>query len=144
MVNKGTAPATLADVQKLKLGSQVGTTGLDFATSRIKPSTAPQVFQDTATMFNALLAKTVDGLVFDVAIVLPQSKVKGYEGTAIVAQFKTGEGYGILLPKGSANLASVNQMLKASIADGTLSRFSLKYVSVDPAEVAKIPTIDVP
>ena len=144
MVLKGTTAATLADVKKLKLGSQVGTTGLDYANTQIKPNSATQVFQDTATMFNALLAKTVDGLIFDVAIVLPQTKVSGYENTAIIDQFKTGEGYGIVLPKGSPNLTKINDLLKAQTDDGTLARYSNKYVQVDPAEVARIPFITAP
>jgi polar amino acid transport system substrate-binding protein len=141
MVNKGTTAATMADVQKLQLGSQTGTTGLDYITNTVKPSKDPKVFQDTASMFNALLAKTVDGILFDTAILLPQSKQPGYENTAVIAQFKTGEGYGILLPKDSANLAKVNEMLKAQKDDGTLTRFSQAYVQIDPAEVAKIPVI---
>lgn len=144
MVNKGTDPKTLDDVKKLQLGSQSGTTGLDYINDNIKPDKTSKVFQDTPSMFNALLAKTVDGVVFDTAILLPQSKQKGYENTALVAQFRTGEGYGILLQKGSANLTRVNDLLKAMTDDGSLSRFSEAYVSVKPADVATIPFIDVP
>jgi polar amino acid transport system substrate-binding protein len=141
MVNKGTTAATMDDVKKLQLGSQTGTTGLEYIQNTIKPTSDPKVFQDTPSMFNALLAKTVDGIIFDTAIVLPQSKQPGYENTALIAQFKTGEGYGILLPKDSANLAKVNEMLKAEKDDGTLARFSEAYVQVNPDEVSKIPVI---
>jgi polar amino acid transport system substrate-binding protein len=144
MVLKGTAPKTLADVQKLQLGSQSGTSPLDYIDKNIKPQKAAKVFQDTPSMFNALLAKTVDGIVFDTAILLPQSKQPGYENTAIVAQFKTGEGYGILLPKGSSNVTKINELIAAMKADGSLDRFSQKYVSVALADVANIPFIDVP
>jgi polar amino acid transport system substrate-binding protein len=144
MVLKGTAPKTLADVKKLQLGSQSGTTGLDYINNNVKPDKTSKVFQDTPSMFNALLAKTVDGIVFDTAILLPQSKQKGYENTALVAQFKTGEGYGILMQKGSSNLTKVNELLKAMKDDGSLGRFSQAYVSVNPTDVASIPFIDVP
>jgi len=141
MVNKGTTAKTMDDVKKLALGSQGGTTGLDYINEVVKPSSEPKVFQDTASMFNALLAKTVDGILFDTAILLPQSKQSGYENTELIAQFKTGEGYGILLPKDSANLAKVNEMLKAQKDDGTLKRFSEAYVQVNPEDVDKIPVI---
>ena len=59
----------------------------------------------------------------------------------LVAQFKTGEGYGILLPKSSPNTTKINDLLKAMTADGSLARFSSKYVQVSPADVAKIPFI---
>jgi polar amino acid transport system substrate-binding protein len=144
MVLKGTAPKTLADIQALQLGSQSGTTALEYIDKNIKPQKASKVFQDTPSMFNALLAKTVDGIVFDTAILLPQSKQAGYENTALVAQFKTGEGYGILLPKGSKNVAKVNELLAAMKADGSLDRFSQKYVAVALSDVANIPFIDVP
>jgi polar amino acid transport system substrate-binding protein len=144
MVLKGTDPKTLDDVKKLQLGSQSGTTPLEYIEKNIKPEKAAKVFQDTPSMFNALLAKTVDGILFDTAIVLPQSKQAGYENTAVVAQFKTGEGYGMLLPKGSTNVAKVNELLSAMKDDGSLDRFSQKYVSVALADVANIPFIDVP
>ncbi len=141
MVNKGTTAATMDDVKKLNLGSQTGTTGLEYIQNTIKPNSEPKSFQDTPSMFNALLAKTVDGILFDTAILLPQSKQPGYENTALIAQFKTGEGYGILMPKDSANVSKVNEMLKAQKDDGTLARFSEAYVQVDPADVSKIPVI---
>jgi polar amino acid transport system substrate-binding protein len=144
MVLKGTDPKTLDDVRKLQLGSQSGTTPLEYIEKSIKPEKAAKVFQDTPSMFNALLAKTVDAILFDTAIVLPQSKEAGYENTAVVAQFKTGEGYGMLLPKGSSNVAKVNELLSAMKDDGSLDRFSQKYVSVALADVANIPFIDVP
>jgi polar amino acid transport system substrate-binding protein len=141
MVLKGTTVSTMADVQKLKLGSQGSTTGLDYINDTIKPATEAKSFPDTNGMFNSLLSKDIQGIIFDTAILLPQSKQTGYEDTQLVAQFKTGEGYGILLPKGSANTTKINDLLKAMIADGSLARFSSKYVQVNPADVAKIPFI---
>lgn len=141
MVLKGTTVSTLADVQKLKLGSQTGTTGLDYINETIKPATEAKSFPDTPSMFNSLISKDVQGIVFDTAILLPQSRQPGYEDTQLVAQFKTGEGYGILLPKGSANTAKIDDLLKAMKDDGSLARFSSKYVQVNPSDVAKIPFI---
>jgi polar amino acid transport system substrate-binding protein len=141
MVLKGTTAATIADVQKLKLGSQSGTTGLDYINETIKPTTEAKSFADTNGMFNSLITRDVRGIVFDTAILLPQSRQAGYENTQLIAQFKTGEGYGILLPKGSANTAKINDLLAAMKADGSLARFSSKYVQVSPADVAKIPFI---
>jgi polar amino acid transport system substrate-binding protein len=141
MVLKGTTVSTIADVQKLKLGSQSGTTGLDYINDTIKPATEAKSFPDTNAMFNSLSSKDVQGIVFDTAILLPQSKQPGYENTQLVAQFKTGEGYGILLPKSSANTAKINDLLKAMTTDGSLARFSTKYAQVSPDDVAKIPFI---
>jgi polar amino acid transport system substrate-binding protein len=141
MVNKGTTVKTMDDVKKLQLGSQSGTTGLDYIQNTIKPDKDAKIFQDTPSMFQALLAKTIDGIVFDTAITLPQSKKPGYENTAIVAQFKTGEGYGILMPKDSANVDQVNTMLQAMKDDGSLNRFAQKYVQVNLQDVANIPVL---
>ena len=141
MVLKGTTVSTMADIQKLKLGSQQGTTGLDYINNNIKPATEAKSFPDTNAMFNSLISKDVQGIVFDTAILLPQSKQPGYENTQLVAQFKTGEGYGILLPKSSANTSKINDLLNAMRSDGSLKRFSEKYVQVSPDDVAKIPFI---
>jgi len=45
------------------------------------------------------------------------------------------------MPKDSANVAKVNEMLKAEKDDGTLTRFSEAYVQVNPQEVSKLPVI---
>ncbi len=147
MVNKGTTMASAADAAKLQWGAQSGTTGYDYLTATIKPTKETKVFQDTPSLFNALLAKQIDAVIMDTVIVLPQTLQKGYESTEVVGQFKTSESYGIQLPKDSKNLAAVNALLAAMTKDGLLTTWSDKYLK--PADglggdPAKVPYIKVP
>lgn len=137
---KGKSISTADEARKLRWGAQTGTTGLDYLTTTLKTSTQPQVFQQLADAFTALQAGGVDAVLIDTPIALSQSaQVKGAE--VVVAQFKTGEQYGAILPKGSSNTAAVNRVIDQLKADGTLSQLAARNLGADPA---KIPVIAVP
>ena len=57
--------SSLADLADAKLGVQVGTTSLDAVNEVIKPSSQPQVFNDSNDTVRALKAKRVDAIVVD-------------------------------------------------------------------------------
>ena len=57
----------------------------------------------------------------------------------VVGQYKTGESYGALYPKGSANGAAIDKIIGALQTDGTLKKLADKYLAAvwgkDPATV---------
>ena len=57
----------------------------------------------------------------------------------VVGQYKTGESYGALYPKGGTNNATIDKIIKSIIADGTISKLGDKYLAAvwgkDPAKV---------
>jgi polar amino acid transport system substrate-binding protein len=58
----------------------------------------------------------------------------------VVGQYSTGETYGALYPKGSANEAALNKIIQALIDDGTLKALSAKYLAAAwGADPSKIP-----
>ena len=126
MVNKGTAVGSVDEAKAIKWGVQSGTTAETFLADTIQPDTEPQSFQDTPSLFQALLAEQVDAVMLDTAIVLPQTLSPGFENTEVVGQFDTGDVYGIQLPKGSPNVGAINESsdssrAKASSRSGRLS-----------------------
>jgi len=133
----GTKVATLADAQGLLWGVQTGTTGADFVKDTIKPKKDPQVYQQLSDGFTALAAGQVDAFMMDVPIVLSEAAKSGGK-LAVVGQFKTGEQYGGILPKGSANTAAINAILKGLKDDGSLSKFAAKDLGGDPTTVPVI------
>jgi polar amino acid transport system substrate-binding protein len=146
LVNKGTEVKTLDEAKKVQWGVQSGTTSETFLNKSIKPDKEARSYGQTTELFAALLAKDIDAVLLDTVIVLPQSKQPGYEDTAVVGQFKTGEVYGALLPKGSKNLATVNTLLTRFKNSGALDRLSKKYLEPAPSEglggdPAKVPAI---
>ena len=92
---------SLADLEDAKLGVQVGTTSLDAVKEVIKPSSQPQVFNDSNDTVRALKTKRVDAIVVDLptAFYLTAAQVEA----KIVGQFAApgGDDWGALLAKDS-------------------------------------------
>ncbi len=74
-------------------------------------------------MFTALLANQIDVAMTDTAIVLGQAAVSSGR-FEVVGQYATGETYGGIYPKGSANAATLDQVIQALIDDGTLKKLA--------------------
>ena len=57
----------------------------------------------------------------------------------VVAQYSTGESYGAIFAKGSANEAAINKIIQSLQEDGTLKAMSAQYLAkswgVDPATI---------
>jgi polar amino acid transport system substrate-binding protein len=143
LVNQGTQVSTLEQAKEVQWGVQSGTTSETFLNDKIKPSREARSYGQTTELFAALLAGDIEAVLFDTVTLLRQSKQPGYEGTEVVAQFKTGEVYGALLPKGTKNLAVVNTLIDRFKISGALDRLSDKFLKPelgsDPALVPAIP-----
>jgi polar amino acid transport system substrate-binding protein len=134
LVMTGTKVDTVEEAKALQWGVQSGTTGADYLANTLKPDSEPQVFQDLAAGFAALQAGQVDAFMMDTAIVLSQMSESG--GTEeVAAQFKTGEEYGGILPKGSTNADAINSILTELKDDGSLSDFATQWLGGDPSAV---------
>src|SRR3954452_57272 len=115
-------------IKKAKIGVQQATTGADFVANTLKPETPAKVFPDTPSMFTALQAGQVDVAMTDTSIVLAQAGQSNGTFT-VVGQYATGETYGALYPKGSANEDNINKIIKALQDDGTLKALAAKYLA---------------
>jgi polar amino acid transport system substrate-binding protein len=137
LVRKGTAIDS-SSIKGLRIGVQTATTGADFVTGKLKPTQEVKQFPDTPSMWAALAAKQIDVAMTDTAIVLAQATSSN--GTQeVVGQYSTGETYGALYPKGSANGAVFDKIIQSMIDDGTLKKLANKYLAaawgVDPTTV---------
>jgi len=137
LVKKGMA-VNEKSIKGMRIGVQQGTTGADFVADKLKPATPAKVFQDTPTMFTALAAGQIDVAMTDTAIVLGQSAES--KGAFVVpGQYNTGETYGAIYPKGSANGATFDKVIEALKKDGTLNKLSAKYLAAawgkDPTKI---------
>jgi polar amino acid transport system substrate-binding protein len=134
IVMAGTKVDTVEDARALQWGVQSGTTGADYATNTLKPEKEPQVFQELSAAFAALEAGQVDAVMMDTAIVLAQA-AESNGSEEVAAQFKTGEEYGGILPKGSTNADAINSILTELKDDGSLSEFAKEWLGGDPSAV---------
>jgi polar amino acid transport system substrate-binding protein len=134
LVAAGTEVETVDDAKALQWGVQSGTTGADYVADELQPEQEAQVFQDLVAGFAALEAGQVDAFMMDTAIVLSQASESG-GSQEVVAQFKTGEQYGGILPKGSENADAINTILEELEADGSLSEFAEEWLGGDPSAI---------
>jgi polar amino acid transport system substrate-binding protein len=140
LAKTGTKVASLADAQKLKWGVQSSTTGEALVNDKIKPSAQAQSFADLTAAYTALDAGQVDAVMMDTTINQSQAAKSGGK-EAVVGQFKTGEQYGAIYPKGDAqaNIDALNKLLATLVSDGTVKTLTAKWLGADPSSVPVIP-----
>jgi|tagenome__1003787_1003787.scaffolds.fasta_scaffold20957921_2 polar amino acid transport system substrate-binding protein len=121
--------ASLADVQKAKLGVQIGTTSLDAVQQVVKPSSQPKVFNDSNDVVTALKQKQVDAVVVDLptAFFLTAAQVPTAK---IVGQFSApgGDKWGALLAKGSPLTQCVSQAVADLRESGQLQALQQRWM----------------
>lgn len=131
-----------ADLKKLKVGVQTGTTG-DEAVSKLmgKTSTSIKRFESTPLALKELESGGVDAVVADNGVIAhyvannPGGKFKTVSDKEFVP-----EQYGIAVKKGNAELlGKLNQGLAAIKADGTYNQIYAKYFGAPPAAAAPAP-----
>ena len=138
------APVDAKAIKTAKVGVQQATTGATFATDKLG-LTNVQIYPDQGDMFTALRAGQIDAAMTDTSIVLAEEKKHGRK-IVVVGQYKTGEAYGALYRKGSANNATIDKIIQSMIDDGTMSKLADKYLAAvwgkDPAQVPYFNNID--
>ena len=137
MIRKGLTPVpkSIADLKKLTLCAQAGTTGAAYIKAHIKPAKALYP-STTAIMFQQLVSKQCDASIYDIPIEGSEaaSKKPGRYGP-IVGRLVTHEQYGIVFQKGSKLRAVVNPVLKGLIKDGTVGKLTKKWLTVNFADL---------
>jgi polar amino acid transport system substrate-binding protein len=120
---------SLSELADDKLGVQVGTTSLDAVSELIKPSTQPQVFNDSNDTVRALKAKRVDAIVVDLptafyltAAEVPEAKIAG--------QFDApgGDDWGLVLAKDSKLTPCVDKAIEELQSSGDLTQITDKWM----------------
>ncbi len=128
-----------ADLKKLKVGVQTGTTGDEAVTKLLgKNSTNIKRFEGTPLALKELESGGVDAVVADNGVVInylannPGGKFKSISDKEFAP-----EQYGIALKKGNAELlAKVNKGLADIKADGTYDKIYTQYFGAPPAAAA--------
>jgi polar amino acid transport system substrate-binding protein len=128
-----------ADLKKLKVGVQTGTTGDEAVTKLLgKTSTAIKRFESTPLALKELEAGGVDAVVADNGV------ISHYVANNADAKFKTvadpsfaPEQYGVALKKGNTELLDkVNKGLADIKADGTYDKIFASYFGAAPTAAA--------
>lgn len=135
LVRKGSG-VTQDNIKSKKCAAYAGTTSVPFIQDQLKCNA--KVYPNSQTLYQGLLSGQVDADFLDTAIVLAEAKSTGGK-LEVVGQYSTGEKYGAIFPKGSANEAALNQGIQTMIGDGTLTDLSKTYLGPafggDPSSV---------
>ena len=128
---------TVDDLKGAQLGTQVGTTSLEFINSVIQPEQEPKVYDTTNDVKSALESGQLDGLVTDLVttVYLRDFEIKG---TEVIGQYPTDEQFGMLFEKGSPLVECVNETLAEIKDDGTLDELAEKWLQ----DYLSVPTIE--
>lgn len=125
-------------MKKLRLGVLQGSTAYHFITNEIKPENQPRVYNETASMYAALGAGQIDGVMYDTPNLLARAK-QSNGMLEVGGRYATGEKWGALVNKDSPNLAAFNQIIAELKKDGTFDRLASKYLTeslgMDPSKL---------
>ena len=138
-VRQDSKVAKFADLKKLKVGVQTGTTGDEAVTKLMgKTSTAIKRFESTPLALKELEAGGVDAVVADNGVVInyvtnnPGAKFKTVSDKAFAP-----EQYGFAVKKGNTELLEkLNKGLADIKADGSYDQIYAKYFGAAPAAAA--------
>lgn len=135
--SKAAGAKSLADLAKLKIGAQVGTTSLKAITAVIKPAGKPSVFNSNDDAKLALGNGQIDALVVDLPTGLFLSAVGakdgGIDNGQLIGQLPNSasatEQFGLVLDKGSPLTGCVSKAVDALRADGTLKQLEAQWLT---------------
>jgi polar amino acid transport system substrate-binding protein len=135
LIKKG-ADVTQNNINSKKCAAYSGTTSVPFIENKLKCNA--KIYPDSQTLYQGVLSGQVDADFLDTAIVLAEAKNTGGK-LEVVGQYKTGEQYGAIYPKGSANEDALNQGIATMLSDGTLDGLSKQWLGpafgADPTSV---------
>ncbi|RNI25370.1 ABC transporter substrate-binding protein [Flexivirga caeni] len=137
VLTKKGAGVTADNITSKRCAAYSGTTSVDFLKTKLKCK-SQKIYPDSQTLYQAVLSGQTDVALLDTAIVLAEAKQTGNK-LEVPGQYKTGEKYGAIYPKGSANAAELDKGITTLQADGVLKYLSKTYLGPafggDPSSV---------
>lgn len=121
------------DLAGKKIAVQIGTTGADEAA---KVDGAEVVtFESAPLALQELANGNADAVINDAPVTLYAIETGNLAGVKVVGELLTEEFYGIALPKGSENLAKVNEGLATILENGTYDEIYQKWFGAEAPEL---------
>lgn len=137
VLTRSDAPVDENTIKSAKVGVIQATTGAAFVQDRLGIVDV-QVYTTQGDMFAALRAGQIDAAITNTSLVLAEV-VANPDKVQIAGQYKTGEFYGAIYPKGNPNNAILDSIIQSMVDDGTIARLSATYLAtawgMDPATV---------
>jgi polar amino acid transport system substrate-binding protein len=126
VLTKKGAGVTADNITSKSCAAYAGTTSVDFLRDKLHCAST-KTYPNSQTLYQGVLSGQVDAAFLDTAIVLAEAKSTGGR-LEVAGQYKTGEKYGAIYPKDSANEDQLNKGIQTLIDDGTLNTLSKDYL----------------
>ena len=131
--SKAAGATSIADLKDLLIGAQTGTTSFDAVEQQIQPTAGAQVFNTNDDAKLALESGTVDAIVVDLPTAFYLTGVE-LTGGLIIGQLpltdgKSGDEFGLVLPKGSPLTAKVTAAVDALRDSGKLADIAAQWLA---------------
>jgi len=132
---------SIADLKDFLIGAASGTTSFDAVEQQIQPAAGVQVFNTNDEAILALQSGTIDAVVVDLPTAFYATGVQ-LDGGIIIGQLpkpdgKSGDEFGLVLPKGSALTAKVTAAVDALRESGKLQEIADEWL----ADAASAPVL---
>lgn len=129
-------------LRQLRFGAAAGTTSQTFLSTVLKPEQDLLLYDDNANVIAAITANQIDALVFDLPSALFATAVQ-IDGGKILGQFPVEasiepDNFGLIMAKGNALKACVDEAISNLAASGTLSEIESAWLG----DGAGVPVID--
>jgi polar amino acid transport system substrate-binding protein len=131
-------PKSLADLRKLQLCAQRGTTSQTAANTVVRPARKVLLFDKQEGLLDALYQRRCDAVVDDAPILAALRRQAPDRYGRLVARLDTAEAYGMVFEKGSALRAPVNTALSQLRTTGTIATLQRRWLG---ANVANLPVL---
>jgi polar amino acid transport system substrate-binding protein len=143
VLTKANSGITADNITDKSCAAYAGTTSVDFLRDQLHCAST-KTYPNSQTLYQGVLSGQVDAAFLDTAIVLAEAKSTGGR-LEVPGQYKTGEKYGAIYPKDSANEDALNQGIQTMIDDGTLDGLSKTYLGpAFGADPNSVPVWDLP
>jgi polar amino acid transport system substrate-binding protein len=126
VLTKKGAGITADNIKSKRCAAYSGTTSVPFLKDKLKCKTQ-NIYPDSQTLYQSVLSGQSDVALLDTAIVLAEAKQTG-DKLEVAGQYKTGEHYGAIYPKGSKNEKEFDKGIQTMVKDGTLKELSKTYL----------------
>jgi ABC-type amino acid transport substrate-binding protein len=127
-------PTSVAALKGLRVCALAKSTGADLARTRIAPSRPVVTVGNVPTLMLDLQTGRCDVVVYDApSLGTLKARAPARYGP-FVGVIKTGERYGIALPRGSALVKPVNRALRSLLDDGSVDGLARQWLTFDPSK----------
>lgn len=120
------------------IGVKRGTTGALWVRNKLQPENPPRIYPGDTEALMALVSGQIDVYIQDVALELGMAQKSGGR-VEVIGRYKTNQSYGIMFPKDSANIETVNKILAWLKSKGYMKQLSKTFLAPafggDPTEI---------